>query len=201
MSARGWALAFAGALTLAGVVVPVAGGAQTAIAPAPAARTLTLASLAPSGSTWMRALEAWNRELRRRSGGQLSFRLYPNGVQGDESEIVRKIRAGRLDAGAMSAVGLAQIHRPTLAFQLPGLFDDYAQLDRSRAALRPELDAAFDHAGYTLLGWGDVGNDRPFATREVRTPAAFARTRAFVWRDDPIGRALVAEIGAQGVEM
>ena len=183
------------ALTLASMPHPST--AQTA-APAHA---ITLATLAPSGSTWVRALEAWNRELRRRSSGQLFLRLYPNGVQGDEAEVVRKIRAGRLDAGAMTAVGLAQIHRPTIAFQLPGLFADYAQLDRSRAALRPELDAAFEHAGYTLLGWGDVGNDRVFATRAIHTPEDFARTRPFVWRDDPIGRAFVAECGARGVEL
>jgi TRAP-type C4-dicarboxylate transport system substrate-binding protein len=46
-----------------------------------------------------------------------------------------------------------------------------------------------------------VGNDRIFATQVIHTPADFARTRPFVWRDDPIGRAFVQETGARGVEM
>jgi TRAP-type C4-dicarboxylate transport system substrate-binding protein len=179
-------------------VLPWLATAQSA---PPAARTLSIATLAPTGSTWMRVFDAWNRELRRRTGGQLSFRFYPNGVQGDEAEVVRKIRSGRLDGGAMTAVGLAQIHRPTVAFQIPGMFENYAQLDHARTALRPELDAAFEHAGFHLLGWGDVGTDRIFATRAVRTPQDFAQTHPFVWRDDPVFPAFVAEAGAHGVEM
>jgi TRAP-type C4-dicarboxylate transport system substrate-binding protein len=197
MSARRIALGGAALVALAAAARPFESHAQTA-APAHA---ISIATLAPTGSTWVRALEAWNRELRRRSGGTLSLRLYPNGVQGDEAELVRKIRAGRLDAGAMTAVGLAQIHRPTIAFQLPGLFANYTELDRSRSALRSELDTAFQHAGYELLGWGDVGNDRIFATSAIHTPQDFARTHPFVWRDDPIGRAFVEETGAHGVEM
>src|SRR5262245_66536444 len=79
-------------------------GAQTP--PAAATRTVTLATLAPPGSTWMRVFDAWNREVRRRSNQGLQMRIYAGGVQGDEAEVIRKIRNGRLDAGAVTAVGL-----------------------------------------------------------------------------------------------
>jgi TRAP-type C4-dicarboxylate transport system substrate-binding protein len=183
-------------LSLAASVPWVAGAQET---PAAAAHFIAVATLAPSGSTWMRALEAWNRELRRRTHGALQLRFYPNGVQGDESEVVRKIRSHRLDAGAVTAVGLAQIHRPTLAFQIPGMFHSYAQLDHARDTLRPELDSAFDHAGFTLLGWGDVGTEHGFSNHALHTPADLARTRPFQWRDDAITPALFAETGAHGV--
>jgi TRAP-type C4-dicarboxylate transport system substrate-binding protein len=86
-----------------------------------APKVLSIATLAPPGSTWMKVFDAWNREVRRRSDKSLELRFYAGGVQGDESEVIRKIRSGRLDGAAVTAVGLAQIHRPALVFQMPGI--------------------------------------------------------------------------------
>lgn len=175
---------------------------QGAEAQQPAApRTLSVATLAPPGSTWMRVLESWNRELRRRSGQTLQLRIYPGGVQGDESEVVRKIRAGRLDGGIMTAVGLGQIHRPTLAFQMPGMFSSYQQLDSARGRTRTDIIQAFDTAGYVFLDWGDVGFSKVFSNTAVRTPADLRNTRPYVWRDDRVMPAFFAETNATAVPM
>src|SRR5262245_30271220 len=50
---------------------------------APTKKTISIATLAPPGSTWMKVFEAWNREIRRRSNKTLELRFYPGGVQGD----------------------------------------------------------------------------------------------------------------------
>ena len=115
----------------------------------------------------MRVCDAWNRELRRRTGSALQLRFYSNGVQGDEDEVVRKIRQGRIDGGMLTAIGLAQIHRPTVAFQIPGLFQTYEQLDHARDALRPELDAAFQQRSWLreCLGGATWAPSRIFGTR------------------------------------
>lgn len=160
-------------------------GAQEA-APAAAARTISLATLAPPGSTWMRIFEAWNRELRRASGNTLQFRIYGGGVQGDEAEVIRKIRSGRLDAASVTAVGLGQIHRPALVFQMPGILRTYEQLDRAREALAADMDTGFTAGGFHLLGWADVGQSRIFSTAATVTPADFANRHPWVWRDDVI---------------
>ncbi|MFN9808431.1 MAG: TRAP transporter substrate-binding protein DctP [Deltaproteobacteria bacterium] len=149
-------------------------------------RTISLATLAPPGSTWMRVFDAWNRELRRRSERTLQFRIYGGGVQGDEAEVVRKIRSGRLDAASVTAVGLAQIHRPALVFQMPGILRTYAQLDRARDALASDMDAGFTQGGFHLLGWADVGQSRIFSTSATVTPADFASRHPWVWRDDSV---------------
>ena len=166
-----------------------------------AVRSLSVATLAPVGSTWMRTLEAWSRDLRRRTGGTLSLRIYPNGVQGDEGEVVRKIRSGRLDGGALTAVGLGLIHRPVLVLQAPGLFADDAALDRTRDALATDFDAAFSQAGFALVGWGDAGTDRVFSNRAVRSPDDLAGTRLFLWNDDLLSPTLYEELHVRGVPM
>jgi TRAP-type C4-dicarboxylate transport system substrate-binding protein len=171
-------------------------------APAPAAtRTLSLATLAPAGSTWMRVLEAWNRELRRRTNKALSLRIYPGGVQGDESEVVRKIRAGRIDAGSVTAVGLAQVHRPALVFQMPGMFRSNAQLDAARVGTNADIVQAFDAAGFAFMGWADVGFGRIFSRVPVRTPADMRGTHPYVWRDDLVMPSFYTELGVSAVAM
>jgi TRAP-type C4-dicarboxylate transport system substrate-binding protein len=174
------------ALVLLAALAVIGIDARQTTAQETAGRTISLATLAPPGSTWMRVFDAWNRELRRRSERGLQFRIYGGGVQGDESEVVRKIRSGRLDAASVTAVGLGQIYRPALVFQMPGILRNYQQLDRARDALQADMDAGFTAGGFHLLGWADVGQSRIFSTSATVTPADFRTRHPWVWRDDTV---------------
>jgi TRAP-type transport system periplasmic protein len=167
----------------------------------PPVKTLSIATLAPPGSTWMRVFDAWNRELRRRSSGTLQFRFYPGGVQGDEAEVIRKIRNGRLDGAAVTAVGLGQIHRPALVFQLPGILRTYEQLDAARTALNTEMSTGFESGGFKLLGWADVGQSRLFSTVPIASPSELARHKPWLWRDDLIMPEFFRQIRANAVPL
>lgn len=170
-------------------------------ASAHAQRQISVATLAPSGSTWMRGLEAANRELRRRTNGALAIRFYPGGVQGDESEAIRKMRQGRLDGAVLTGVGLGQIHRPTLAFMLPGMFSTAAEMSHARQALASEVETAFVGQNFVLLSWGETGTPRMFSQREIRTPADLQQVHPWIWRDDVILPALYTEAHATGVTL
>jgi TRAP-type C4-dicarboxylate transport system substrate-binding protein len=180
-----------------------ASGAEAQQAPAPAATTrqLSVATLAPAGSTWMRVLESWNRELRRRTNKSLGLRIFPGGVQGDETEVVRKMRSGRLDGGSMTAVGLSKIHRPALVFQMPGMFSTVAQLDRARTATATEITTGFNTAGFQFMGWADVGWSRLFSRTPVTTPGQLRTLHPYVWRDDLVMPAVFAESQASAVPL
>lgn len=169
------------ALAFAGLVGHGAGAAQT-----PPTTTVSFATLAPPGSTWMRVYDSWTREVRRRSNQTLTLRFYSGGVQGDEAEVIRKIRNGRLDGAGVTAVGLGQIYRPALVFQMPGILRTYEQLDRARDGLAAEMDAGFSGAGFKLLGWADVGQARLFSTAPIHVPADLASRKPFAWRDDSV---------------
>ncbi len=170
-------------------------------APATAGRVLSIATLAPAGSTWMRGLDACNRELRRRTANAVSLRFYAGGVQGDESEMVRKMRQGRLDGAVMTGVGLGQIHRPVLAYMLPGMFPNREAMQRSRNALNTEVETQFRGQNFELISWGDSGAPRLFSTRQVHTPRDLAQTHPWVWRDDVILPAFYTEANATGVPL
>lgn len=165
------------------------------------ARTITFATLAPPGSLLMRGLEAWNREIRRRTDRQLQLRFYSGGVQGDEPEVIRKIRSGRLDAGGVTSTGLAQIHRPALIFQLPGTFRRYEQLEAAREALAPEIEQQMVGQGFRMLGWADVGQAHLFSNREIHRPTDLAPCNFWVRSDDIILPALFQVVNSHAVPL
>ena len=145
------------------------------------AAPIKFATLAPKGSTWMNNFDAMARELRAKTDGELRIRFYPNGVQGDEIDVVRKMRAGLLHAGAMTATGLGEIQKEALIFQLPRLFKTYEELDYVREHLYETLEKAFMDAGYVLLGIGDIGFYYIFSNQPIRTIADLQSPSVKMW--------------------
>jgi TRAP-type C4-dicarboxylate transport system substrate-binding protein len=162
---------------------------------------LRIATLAPNGSSWMRVFNAWGNTLNQRTGGRLQLRFFSGGSAGDERDVVRKMREGQLDGGALTTVGLGQIVRPVLVLQAPGACRNYAQVDAVRKQLAGDFDREFDAAGYKLLGWGDAGVARIFSNRPVLTPADMRQTRIWSWRDDPTWQSVLDAAKVTGVSL
>jgi TRAP-type transport system periplasmic protein len=163
-----------------------------------AGTTLRIGMFAPRGSTWHRVFTAWGNSLREQSGGRVTVEVTP-GLQ--EAEVVRRLRAGELDGANLTAVGLGQVVQPVLVLQAPGVYENYAQLDRARTALDGELRGEFDRAGLWLAGWSDYGQGRIFSTHSVAAPADLRGAKPWVVPDDPMFAEFLRGIGATGVPL
>ncbi len=163
--------------------------------------TFRIATLAPRGSPWHRVFTAWGNSLRDRTGGRLLIQLFPGGSQGDERDYIRKIRINQLDGAAVTSIGLGLVVRPALVLQAPGLFDEYAQLDRARTEMDSDFRQMFLENGMVLLGWGDVGRGRIFSTAPVIRPADMRSRRPWTPSDDSMFTEFLSVIGANGVRL
>ncbi len=173
-------------------------GAVVALsAPARAATTLKIGTLAPQDSPWGREFKAWAAAVAADTGGEVTLDFAWNGQAGDEKLMVEKIRSGQLDGAAVTAIGLGQTGvMDVLAFQLPGMFSNWAKLDRARESVRDELAREFEAKGFTVLGWGDVGAAKTMSIGfEVRTPRDLQGKGVFTLVGDPIGPAVFAAVG------
>lgn len=170
-------------------------GIGDAVAAEPAKNVLRMATLAPKGSAWMRVFEAWNNSLKEKTKGELQIHFYSGGAAGDERDVVRKMRAGQIDAAAVTTVGLGQIVRRCLVLQAPGVCHTYARIDAVRAKLRGEFEQQFDGAGFKFLGWGDAGQGRVFSQVPLQTPADMQQTKMWAWGEDPTWQSVLKAAG------
>lgn len=145
------------------------------------ADSIKFATLAPKGSAWMNNFEAMAKEIRAKTDPELQLRIYPNGIQGGELDVIRKMRAGLLHAGAMTATGLGEIQKEVLIFQLPRMFKNYEELDYVRDYLREDLDKVFMEAGYVLIGMGDIGFYYIFSNQPITTIADLQSPTIKMW--------------------
>jgi TRAP-type C4-dicarboxylate transport system substrate-binding protein len=163
--------------------------------------TLKFATLAPSGSTWMNILEDWAEEVRERSDGRLLFKFYPGGVQGDEPEIVKKMRFNLLQGGAFSGNGIGLMYSPARVMELPFLFDTHAEIDHVRQQLMPSFREGFHDAGYELLGWMEIGFVHMFSREPIDSLEAMKSHRVWLWQGDPLGQAFFDASGITPVPL
>ena len=148
---------------------------------------LKFGTLAPPESPWGRVFKVWARATDERSHSAVQIQFFWNGTQGDEGAMVGKIRTGQLDGAAISALGLGQIYKQALLFQLPGIFASWAKLDAARAALRPQMDPEFDRQGFKIVGWGDLGTGRFMSAGfDLRSPNDLKHKAVSYEPTDPI---------------
>jgi TRAP-type C4-dicarboxylate transport system substrate-binding protein len=193
MSRTSLLCALAGIVSLA---VPLA-----APRPAHADTTFKIATLAPDGSSWMKLFREWSASVEKRTEGRVKIRFFAGGSQGDEKDAVRKMRLGQLNGAAVTGVGLGLLNSEVRLLELPGLIRSDAELDHLRTTLDTDFRAKFNEKGYELLVWGDVGWVYLFSNTPVTSKAELAKTKMWVWVDDPVVRALFGQLGVQGVPL
>ncbi len=162
---------------------------------------LKLATLAPEKSSWMKVFKRASKDIKKRTGGAVSFKIFGGGSQGDEKIVVEKMRTGQLHAAAITAVGLAEIAPEVLVLQAPGLITDYRALDRVRNKLRSRFEGSIAAGGFELLGWGDVGIIYFYSAHSIQAPEDLKKARVWVWNADPIARQMAKTSGISPVPL
>ena len=161
-----------------------------------AAEVIKIGTLAPKSSPWGQVFTVWEQAVKQKSDGKLELQFFYNGQQGDEGAMVGKMKAGQLDGSAVTAVGLSKIYKPILALQMPGLFTSWAKLDNARDTMKAEFEKGANDAGFSILGWGDVGAahviSKGFA---VKSPDDIKGKKPYMWRDDAVAPVLFQVIG------
>ncbi len=152
-----------------------------------AAEVIKIGTLAPAASPWGQVFKLWSDAVKQKSGGALELQFFWNGTQGDEGAMIGKMKAGQLDGAVVTTVGLGKIYRPILALELPGLFTTWDKLDAARAAVGKQLEKGAADAGFTILGWEDIGAVHLFSKGfAVKMPEDLRGKKPILGRDDGV---------------
>ena len=160
---------------------------------------LRIATLAPRRSPLGKSYQKFRKEMRERTNGDVTVKMYYGGVAGDEISVVRKMCVGQLDGALLTATGLGALVPQVLVLQAPGVITSYPALDKVCAELKDEFAALFDKAGYELIVWGDSGRIRIFSKYKIKSPSDLKKVRPWAWRDSATMKAFIKATGANGV--
>ncbi|MCC6811499.1 MAG: TRAP transporter substrate-binding protein DctP [Deltaproteobacteria bacterium] len=147
---------------------------------------IKLGTVAPEGSPWQQLLRELNEDWSRRTSGRVTLRVYPGGVLGDETDLVKKLRIGQIHAVALSGSGMEHLEPAVTCLQLPLMFDTYEELDRARDLIAPEIERRLREKGFVVLNWSDAGWVRFFTKRPAFTPQDIQTMKLFTSAADEV---------------
>jgi len=163
---------------------------------AAAAKQLRIGTLAPKNSLYHRQLQAVGEAWRTAQGGDSKYLIYPDGSQGGEAELVRRMRIGQLQGALISVVGLREIESSVAALQsLPLLFKNWDEVDHVREKMRASIEKKFFDKGFVVLAWGDSGWVRFFSKEPAFRPADYLKMKFFAWGAESEQQEIMKSLG------
>jgi len=163
--------------------------------------TIKVATVAPEGSSWMRQFRQFEKNMDDLTNGQIKFRIYANGVQGGEKDILRKMQLGQIDVGTFTGVGLGEIVPEVRIFDLPFLFRNSAEVDFVCDALFDEFQAKFIEKGFFLTGWAEIGFVYLLTNTPVTRLEDFKNVKMWLWKGDPLAKATFDEMKISAIPL
>jgi TRAP-type C4-dicarboxylate transport system substrate-binding protein len=118
---------------------------------------LKIATLVPDGTLWMKEMRKGADEVTQRTGGRVNFRFYPGGSMGNDRSVLRKIRAGQLQGGALTGGSLSDIEPNMQLYSLPFLFRSNEEFVYVRSRMDKAFIQGLEKNGFVTFGLGDGG--------------------------------------------
>jgi TRAP-type transport system periplasmic protein len=192
-----------GFLKAAAAVAWIVCGASPNFIPAARAQVrVTLGTLAPTGSSFHRALLEMGEKWREATGGAVRLTIFPDGRMGGEANMVRKMRAGQLNAGALTVVGLSDIDRSVTCLQyMPMMFRSWEEVDYVRENIALQLEKRLADKGLVVLAWGDAGWVRFITKTPVMRPHELKSLKLFAWAGDTFQVDMMKDLGYQPIPL
>jgi TRAP-type C4-dicarboxylate transport system substrate-binding protein len=160
---------------------------------------IKLATVAPEGTEYYNLLFEMGQRWQKETNGQIQLRIYPNGVVGGESDTIRKMRVGQIQASAMSSIGLAELTDQIQAFTLPMGFKNYDEIDRVKNVMFGDISEGLSQSGFKLLFLVDIGWVYWFSTEEISVPQDLMDAKIYTTGGDYVTVELFKKFGFNAI--
>lgn len=145
---------------------------------------IKIGTVAPTGSAWETTIKEIAAEWTRISNGEISVKIYTGGTVGDEADIVRKIKLGRLNGAALTSQGMKNISTDLFSLAVPFMFESDAEFDYVFTKMQPTFNKKLEQNGFVPMGWAMTGWVRWFTTKKILYPKDIAALKLAVDNSD-----------------
>ncbi len=165
------------------------------------AKTLKIATLAPAGTNWMKAMKAGAKVIKQRTEGRVKLKFYPGGVMGNDQSVHRKIKIGQLHGGAFTPGGLAGVDSSIQALGLPMLFNSLEEVDFVREKIDPVLKRQMEDRGFVILDITEGGFAQILSKQPMRDMASIRSSKVWMPEGDRIGQTVFRALGITPISL
>ena len=141
----------------------------------------------------MNLLRQAGADVETATKGRVELRFYPGGTQGDDRDVLRKMRIGQLHGGTVRTGVFGGIYSDIQLYNLPMVFRDLDEVDAVRKVMDRVLIEGLAEAGFIAFGIAEVGMAYAMSTKQASAIADARRLK--VWSpqgDVPAARTLEA---------
>jgi TRAP-type C4-dicarboxylate transport system substrate-binding protein len=160
-----------------------------------------LGTLAPEGSPWHDILLQMKEDWSRLSDGKVVVRIYPSGVLGGETDMIRKMRIGQIQAVAISGPALQRLEPGVACLQIPLMVESYEEFDFIRDRIAPRLESLLVERNFRVISWGDAGWVHFFTKAPARTLQDIRQMKLLTAAGDPVVEKLYKDFGFRVVPL
>ena len=165
------------------------------------AKTFKIATVSPDGLGWMKKLRDGTKEIQTRTEDRVKFKIYPGGVQGDDFTVLRKMRIGQLQGGAVAASSLTRFYPDLQIYNLPLQFRNQGEVDYVRARMDERIISGLDAGGMVSFSLAETGFAFILTSEPVTGLEDLKKVKAWVPDGDPIAAKLIQAFGISPIPL
>jgi TRAP-type C4-dicarboxylate transport system substrate-binding protein len=164
-------------------------------------KTIKIATLSPDGTFWMNSMRAGADEIKEKTQGRVNFKFYPGGVMGNDENVLRKMRIGQLQGGAVTMGSLAQSAPDTTIYGLPFLFSSLDEAAQIRKTADPILSELIENSGYVNFGFAQGGFSYLMSKEPINGFDDLRQQKSWVPENSDVGLSVYRYIGITPISL
>ena len=166
------------------------------------AKKLKIALMAPKGTTWADVVKDMSKDIKKATDGKVKIKTYYGGVQGDEPDVLRKIRVGQLHGGVFTGRTLGEIFGDMRLVEVPFTFyHDYGKAQSTITKMTQYFNKGFEKSGMKNLGFFDIGPVYLFSKKKAVDLNSLKGVKIWQWEGDKVVESLMKSLGLVSVPL
>lgn len=166
------------------------------------AATIKVGVLAPEGTGWAKNIKKMTSEIKEATKGNVELKVYYGGSQGDEQDVLRKIRIGQLQGGIFTGKTLGEINGDVRVLELPFTFNhNEGKALKTMQAMAPYFNAKYEQNKFKNLATFGIGQVYFVTQKKVQDLNSIKSLKIWSWDGDPIVSTLFESMKLIGVPL
>jgi TRAP-type C4-dicarboxylate transport system substrate-binding protein len=165
------------------------------------AATFKIATISPEGSMWMEKMRQGAEEVAAETQNRVNFKFYPGGVMGNDKAVLRKIRIGQLQGGAVVGGSLSAFFPANQIYAQPMKFTTLEEVDYIRQHMDAFIVDGLDEAGFVTFGITGGGFAYIMSKEPINTVQDLQKRKVWIPDNDKLSQDAVAAFGVAPIPL